>query len=109
MDNRWLKPRPEKGAFDKYTTLPLWHNLDVFKPNTPHLIPMDYFNNTSDVNICSTSFVPGEFEAYPFLGNMSATKEVSFQAEHTLADPCNMVEQPRRLASSQPSFGATAG
>jgi hypothetical protein len=69
---------------------------------------MAYFNNTGNANIYSTSFMPSELEAYPFLGQMSTTEEFNIQTDHTLAYPWIMAEQPRHLVGLLTSLGATA-
>ena len=68
---------------------------------------MAYYN-TNNAGFYPTYSASNELEAYPFLGQMSATGEADAQTYHPLADPWNMAGQPSHLVGWSTSLQATA-
>ena len=66
---------------------------------------MAYPNSYNNASFYSASSAPGEFEAYPFLGQTSAIEGNDVQAYHPPVDPWSMAGQPRHLVGSSPSYG----
>jgi hypothetical protein len=76
--------------------------------NTFYQLPMAYFNNTNDAGFYSTFPTPGEFDGYPFLGQMSANEEANASTTNTFADGWNVGRQPDYMAGLSRSLQAEA-